>query len=102
MNGRLHDIPRLVCVWLCVKCRDGVIWLVHFQINGVIFVYGNECTGIHNNQESKVQLQEIFDENTEQLKGKAEKIDNIMARLTKSGVVPKEVMQPGDMGNHLT
>ena len=47
----------------------------------------NECTGIHNNQESKVQLQEIFDENTEQLKGKAEKIDHIMARLTKSGVV---------------
>ena len=49
----------------------------------------NECTGIH--QESKVQLQEIFDENTEQLKGKAEKIDHIMARLTKSAVVPKEV-----------
>ena len=33
----------------------------------------SECTGIHNNQEIKVQLQEIFDENTEQLKGKAEK-----------------------------
>ena len=32
----------------------------------------NEYTGIHN-QESKVQLQEIFDENTEQLKGKGEK-----------------------------
>ena len=62
----------------------------------------NECTGIHYNQESKVQLQEIFDENTEQLKGKAEKIDHIMTRLTKSGVVPKEVMQPGDLGNHLT
>ena len=62
----------------------------------------NECTGIHNNQESKVQLQKIFDENTEQLKGKAEKIDHIMTKLTKSGVVPKEVMQPGDLGNHLT
>ena len=57
----------------------------------------NECTGINSNQESKVQLQEIFDENTEQLKGKAEKIYHIMARLTKSGVVPKEVMQPGDL-----
>ena len=33
----------------------------------------SKCTGIHNNQESKVQLQEIFDENTEKLKGKAEK-----------------------------
>ena len=33
----------------------------------------SECTGIHNNQKSKVQLQEIFDENTEQLKGNAEK-----------------------------
>ena len=62
----------------------------------------NECTGIHNNQESKVQLQDIFDENTEQLKGKAEEIDHIMARLTKSGVVPKKIMQPGDLGNHLT
>ena len=34
--------------------------------------------------------------------GKAEKIDHIMARLTKSGVVPKKVMQPGDLGSHLT
>ena len=49
----------------------------------------SECTGIHNNQESKVQIQEIFDENTEQLKGKAEKIDYIMTRLTKSGVLLK-------------
>ena len=48
-----------------------------------------ECTGIHNNQESKVQLQEIFDENTE-LKGKAGKIDHIMTRLTKSGVLLKK------------
>ena len=31
----------------------------------------NECTGIHNNQESKVRLQEIFDENTEQLKNRS-------------------------------
>ena len=30
------------------------------------------------------------------------KIDHIMTRLTKSGVVPKKVMQAGDMGNHLT
>ena len=50
----------------------------------------SECTGIHNNQEMKVQLQEIFDENTEQLKGKAEKIDHTMTRLTKSGVIPKK------------
>ena len=62
----------------------------------------NECTGIHNNQESKVQLQEIFDENTEQLKSKAAKIDHIITSPTKSGAVPKKVMQPGDLGNHLT
>ena len=33
----------------------------------------NECTGIHNNQKSKVQLQEILDENTEQLKVRPKK-----------------------------
>ena len=44
----------------------------------------NECMGIHDHQTTKVTNENIFDENTENLKGVAMRIEKIMKKLLQS------------------
>ncbi len=41
----------------------------------------NDCTGIHNDEESKTRTEDIFNEDTTQLRKIAKKIENTMKKL---------------------